>query len=236
MKYSFKVRIMGYIFHSACKKEYVKRGITKQAAGDIMTEHKRIVKRAKDMNDGKLLSSYIMGIYFIAMNRCSGLSAEENYAILAAAFSGSKLLKKGLGTAESYLDEKNLPGRLQWSMESHARKNENNWVVDVLPKCAEYDLGYDYHEFVHHLPEQQHSNKVADFIFTHYNISHTEQQCSIGVSSICGVSLCSRESLFHNRRRCRRQGIYTVKYHDVHANNAPDSFCCRKSSGGVPAC
>lgn len=146
MKYSFKVRIMGYIFHSACKKEYVKRGITKQAAGDIMTEHKRIVKRAKDMNDGKLLSSYIMGIYFIAMNRCSGLSAEENYAILAAAFSGSKLLKKGLGTAESYLDEKNLPGRLQWSKESHARKNENNWVVDVLPKCAEYDLGYDYHE------------------------------------------------------------------------------------------
>lgn len=146
MKYSFKVRIMGYIFHSACKKEYVKQGITKQAAGDIMTEHKRIVKRAKDMNDEKLLSSYIMGIYFIAMNHCTGLSAEDNYQILAAAFSGSKLLKKGLGTAESYLDKKNLPGRLQWSKESHSRKNENNWVVDVLPKCAEYDLGYDYHE------------------------------------------------------------------------------------------
>ena len=36
--------------------------------------------------------------------------------------------------------------RLKWSEESHKRRNENNWVVDVLPKCAEYDLGYDYHE------------------------------------------------------------------------------------------
>ena len=145
MKYSFKAWMIGHIFHSACKKEYAKRGIPKKVLAKIVIEHKKITVRAKDMHDEKLLSSYIMGIYFIAMNRCTGLSAEENYEILAAAFSGSKLLKKGLGNASDYLDEKHIPKRMAWAEESHRRRNENNWVADVLPKCEAYDLGYDYH-------------------------------------------------------------------------------------------
>ena len=87
-----------------------------------------------------------MGIYFIAMNRHTGLDAEENYKMLENALRSSKTFKNGLGSAEDYLDEKNMPMRMKWSEESHKRRNENNWVVDVLPKCAEYDLGYDYHE------------------------------------------------------------------------------------------
>ena len=35
---------------------------------------------------------------------------------------------------------------MKWAEESHQRRNENNWVVDVLPKCEAYNLGYDYHE------------------------------------------------------------------------------------------
>ncbi|MCR5167086.1 MAG: L-2-amino-thiazoline-4-carboxylic acid hydrolase, partial [Oscillospiraceae bacterium] len=105
-----------------------------------------ITIRAAVMSQSSLISSYIMGIYFIAMNRHSGLSAEENYTVIETAMKNSKLFKKIMRTAEDYLDDKKMPERLKWSKESHKLRNENNWVVDVLPKCAEYDLGYDYHE------------------------------------------------------------------------------------------
>ena len=67
------------------------------------------------MNDEKLLSSYIMGIYFIAMNRCDGLSPEENYEILEKSLKASSMFRKGLGTAENYLEESRMPGRLKWA-------------------------------------------------------------------------------------------------------------------------
>ena len=63
MKYSLKAWVIGHIIHCACKKEYAKRGITQKVLANIVTEHKRITVRAKDMNDEKLLSSYIMGIH-----------------------------------------------------------------------------------------------------------------------------------------------------------------------------
>ena len=62
------------------------------------------------MSDGKLISSYIMAIYFIATNRKSGLNAEENYEILKNAISTSKLFKLTMGYGESYLDEKKYLG------------------------------------------------------------------------------------------------------------------------------
>ncbi len=146
MKLSLKARFIGHFFHSMLKPQYAARNFPKSAVTDIAKEYKLIAARAKDMNDEKLLSSYIMGIYFIAMNRHTGLDAEENYKMLENAIRSSKTFKKGLGTAEAYLDEKNMPMRRKWSEESHKRRNENNWVVDVLPKCAEYDLGYNYFE------------------------------------------------------------------------------------------
>ena len=146
MKYSFKAWCIGHFFHSACKKEYKRRSIPKKAVMKIALEHKMITIRAKNMSHGKLMSSYLMGIYFIAMNRYSGLSAQENYDILEAAMRNNRMFKKGLGTAEQYLDEKNTPARMKWAEESHKVKGENNWVVDVLPRCKDFDLGYDYHE------------------------------------------------------------------------------------------
>ena len=65
---------------------------------------------------------------------------------VAKAISSSKLIKSTMGNSESYLDEKKLPGRLQWAEESKKRTQKNNWVVEVLPGCDEYDLGYDYYE------------------------------------------------------------------------------------------
>lgn len=146
MKYSFKVWCIGKFFHIACKKEYAKRNISGKAVGNIAVEYKNITLRAKNMSYGKLMSSYLMGIYFIAMNRYSGLSPQENYDILESAVRNNRMFKKGLGTAEQYLDEKNTPVRMKWAEESHKVKGENNWVVDVLPRCKDFDLGYDYHE------------------------------------------------------------------------------------------
>lgn len=142
MRYSFKAWFYGHFFHSLCRPHYK----SARDALSVVKEHKAITLRARDMNDEKLLSSYIMGIYFIAMNRCDGLSPEENYEILEKSLKASSMFRKGLGTAEDYLEESRMPDRLKWAEESKNRRNENNWVLDVLPKCEEYDLGYNYYE------------------------------------------------------------------------------------------
>lgn len=112
----------------------------------FFAEHKAVVARAKDIGKSKLMSSYMMGAYFIAMNRSTGKTAEENYEIFKNGLCASKLFHKAVGNVDSYLDEKKMPGRLAWSEESHKRKYENDWVVDILPANDEYELGYDYHE------------------------------------------------------------------------------------------
>ena len=52
-----------------------------------------------------------------------------------------------IGNADSYLDAKKLPARKKWSADSHKRKYENDWVVDILEGGAndDFELGYDYH-------------------------------------------------------------------------------------------
>lgn len=133
-------------YHNAVKAELKRRGFPQSTAKEIGKEHKILVLRAKEIGNSHLLSSYIMGTYFIAMNHSTGKSAEENYEIFRDGLSASKLFHKVLGDADSYLDEKKMPNRLKWSEESHKRKYENDWVVDILPGNGEYELGYDYHE------------------------------------------------------------------------------------------
>lgn len=146
MKNTFGVKLIYQFYHSSVKAELKRRGFSKDVTKKIANEHKRIVDHAKDIGNSKLLSSYIMGSYFIALNRSTGRSAEENYEIFRDGLCASKLFHKVMGDADSYLDPKRMPGRLQWSEDSHKRKYENDWVVDILPGNDEYDLGYDYHE------------------------------------------------------------------------------------------
>ena len=87
-----------------------------------------------------------MASYYIAMNRSTGKSAQENFEIFRDGLCASKLFHKVMGDVDSYLDPKKMPGRLKWSEDSHKRLYENDWVVDILPGNGEYDLGYDYHE------------------------------------------------------------------------------------------
>ena len=146
MEYSFNAKILSGFYHGAVKAELKRRGFSADTAKRIAEENKAIILRAKDIGKSKLMSSYIMGSYFIAMNRCTGKNAEENYEIFRDGLCASKLFHKVLGNADSYLDPKKLPGRLKWSEDSHKREYENDWVVDILQGNGEYELGYDYYE------------------------------------------------------------------------------------------
>lgn len=146
MKNTFSVRLIYHFYHNAVKAELKKRGFPKNTSRKIAKEHKIILDRAKDIGKSNLLSSYIMGSYFIALNRSTSRSAAENYEIFRDGLCASKLFHKIMGNADSYLDPKRIPARRQWSEDSHKRKYENDWVVDILPGNDEYDLGYDYHE------------------------------------------------------------------------------------------
>lgn len=146
MKNTFSVRLIYHFYHNAVKTELIRRGFPKNTSRKIAKEHKIILDRAKDIGKSNLLSSYIMGSYFIALNRSTSRSAEENYEIFRDGLCASKLFHKIMGDADSYLDPKRIPARRQWSEYSHKRKYENDWVVDILPGNDEYDLGYDYHE------------------------------------------------------------------------------------------
>lgn len=146
IKESVNVKIIYHFYHHVVKAELKKRDFPKDVVRKIDEEHHKIIQRAKDIGNSRLLSSYIMGSYFIALNRSTGRSAEENYEIFRDGLCASKLFHKIMGDADSYLDPKRIPARRQWSEDSHKRKYENDWVVDILPGNDEYDLGYDYHE------------------------------------------------------------------------------------------
>lgn len=146
MKNSIGVLSVSKFYHSAVKAELKRRGFQKNTAKKIIKTHKEIMNRAKEIGNSRLVSSYVMGSYFIAMNRSTGKSPEENYQIFRDGLCASSLFKKVMGDAESYLSPKKMEGRLKWSEESHKRKYENDWVVDILPGNDEYDLGYDYLE------------------------------------------------------------------------------------------
>ena len=81
MKESVNVKIIYHFYHHVVKAELKRRGFSKDVARKIGEEHHKIIQRAKDIGNSRLLSSYIMGSYFIAMNRSTGKSAEENYEI-----------------------------------------------------------------------------------------------------------------------------------------------------------
>lgn len=124
MKDTISVKMLYHFYHSAIKAELKKRGFSKDIPRKINEEHKKIIARAKDIGKSRLLSSYIMTSYFIAMNRGTGKSAEENYETFRDGLCASKLFHKVIGDVDQYLDPKKMPGRLQWSADSHKHEYE----------------------------------------------------------------------------------------------------------------
>ena len=146
MEYGFTQKLFGYFYHSSCMKQAAKQqlDIDKKA---IKQEYVSIIKNAKDIGKSRLMSSYCMGAYFIALNRKTSLSPEVCYELYKNGLSANKLFHIAVGNADSYLDKKKMPGRLKWSADSHLRRYENDWVVDIIEGTPQddFELGYDYH-------------------------------------------------------------------------------------------
>ena len=104
MENTFSVKMIFHFYHSVVKAELKRRGFPKEVAKKIEEEHGKIVARAKDIGKSKLLSSYIMASYYIAMNRSTGKSAQENFEIFRDGLCASKLFHKVMGDVDSYLD------------------------------------------------------------------------------------------------------------------------------------
>ena len=146
MEYGFTQKLFGYFYHNSCMKQAAKQqlDIDKEA---IKQEYVSIIKNAKDIGKSRLMSSYCMGAYFIALNRKTSMSPEVCYELYKNGLSANKLFHIAVGNADSYLDKKKMPGRLKWSADSHLRRYENDWVVDIIEGTPQDDLelGYDYH-------------------------------------------------------------------------------------------
>lgn len=131
MEYGFTQKLFGYFYHNSCMKQAAKQqlDIDKEA---IKQEYVSIIKNAKDIGKSRLMSSYCMGAYFIALNRKTPLSPEACYELYKDGLSSNKLFHIAVGNANSYLDKKKMPDRLKWSADSHLHRYENDWVVDII--------------------------------------------------------------------------------------------------------
>lgn len=145
MKENSGTRIYGWFYSHACKKQ-LKARYGGQTLKKCRAEYRAVIGRAKDIGPSQLLSAYCMAAWFLALNRSTDSSAEENYALFRDGLVNSRLFHLVMGNADAYLDEKKLPGRLKWAAESKKKKYENDWVLDVLPGGEGFDLGYDYLE------------------------------------------------------------------------------------------
>lgn len=146
MKYGFTQKLFGYFYHSSCMKEAKQRHISIDSRA-IKKEYRVVLERAEDIGKSRLMSSYCMGAYFIALNRKTKLSPEECFELYKDGLYGNKLFHKAVGDVDSYLDEKKMAGRKEWSRQSHLKKYRNDWVVDIIEGGPQDDfvLGYDYH-------------------------------------------------------------------------------------------
>lgn len=146
MKYGFTQKLFGYFYHSSCMKEAKNRHISIDSRA-IKREYRAVLERAEDIGKSRLMSSYCMGAYFIALNRMTQLSPEECFELYKDGLYGNKLFHKAVGDVDSYLDEKKMAGRKEWSRQSHLKKYRNDWEVDIIEGGPQDDfvLGYDYH-------------------------------------------------------------------------------------------
>lgn len=142
MKNNLTIQVMGLVLTYMTKDAG-----TSAVRKNIRSEYHRIMANAKDIGKrNQLLSSYTMGVWFIAMNRMDGLSPEENCEILTEGLRQSKAFRLAMGDADHYLQPKRIEKQKQWADSTYLRKYENDWVVDLLPGNTQFDLGYDYHE------------------------------------------------------------------------------------------
>lgn len=148
MNYGTTEKIMPVFLFSICKKEFSKYGLDiSLLKNKIKSEYKAIISRAKSIGDkNRLITSYLLAAYFIAINRSSGLSPEENYSVLESGLKKSRIFRMLCGNGKTYFDEKKMDSRRKWDTQSHERKYENDWVVSFIEGNEDFVFGFDYYE------------------------------------------------------------------------------------------
>ena len=110
MDYGFTQKLFGYFYHNSCAKQAKAQHLSLNSKA-IKNEYKAVLERSDDIGKSHLMSSYCMGAYFIALNRKTSLSPEECFSLYKDGLYNNKLFHMVIGNADSYLDEKKLPGR-----------------------------------------------------------------------------------------------------------------------------
>ena len=147
MLYGLSERLYGWFYHNSCKREIERMYSSKNVnTKKIKKEYISIIQRAKDIGHSRLLSAYCMAAYFIALNNANIFTPEENYEILKDGLYANKLFHIAMGNANSYLNPRKMQKRKKWEVQSHLRRYENDWVVDILEKTDEFELGYNYYQ------------------------------------------------------------------------------------------
>lgn len=140
MDYGIRLRAIGWFFG-----RLTRRDVAAPVRRRVAREYAAILRRAKPMSQDSLVTSYAMGAYFIAMNRHTGLTAEENYLAIERGFEASWLIRRAAGSmGGSYLSPSKTKGRLKNAAESHRLQGENNWVFDIVEPDGTFDFGLDY--------------------------------------------------------------------------------------------
>lgn len=143
MKNNFSIQLLGLVLPYMCKNALTSKTIRK----NVKTEYMKIMSRAKNIgNKNHLISCYILGAWFIALNRCDDLTPDENYRILEQGLLHSKMFRIVMGDAEHYLSRKKFIKQQRWAENTHKRIYKNDWVVNLIPGNEQFDLGYDYLE------------------------------------------------------------------------------------------
>ena len=147
MKYTMMMSLVGKTLERMIRREIPEHQVRKA----IRQEYRAVMESASDIgSNNKLLSSYLLCAFFIAMVRSTDLSPEENIKILEDGMRKSRALKLFMGDSKSYFSEKAMASRKAWSAltheESHKKQYPNDWVVDFLPGEGKYAFGFDYLE------------------------------------------------------------------------------------------
>lgn len=120
---------------------------TRQCRKAVLREYRAICRNAKDIGAGNpWLSCYAMAAWFIAMNRCDGLSADENYGIMEQGMKHSWMFRVFLGSGDAVIARNRFGKAEKWSQKYADSPYENDWCRTLYPESGDCALAFDFTE------------------------------------------------------------------------------------------
>lgn len=119
----------------------------RQCRRAALREYCAICTRAKDIGAGNpWLSCYAMAAWFIAMNRCNDLSADENYAIMEQGMKHSRMFRAFIGSGDAFISRNRFGKAQKWCVSHADRPYESDWRRTLYPQSEDCVLAFDFTE------------------------------------------------------------------------------------------